>query len=347
MATIEKRKGKIKTIYRAKVRVRGYPPESASFNRLTDARQWAQRKEAEMRSGRYLSQAEGQRHTLAEGIDRYLRDVMPHKNDTTQDGQIPQLKFWKDKLGHKAIGKVTTADIAQVRDELSHSVANATVSRYLAVLSHLFTLAVREWGWVHDNPCLRVTRLREPQGRCRFLSDEERLRLLDACANSKNRLLLPAVVLAMSTGMRAGEQFSLRWNQVDLNAGRIILEKTKNRTRRGIPITGRALELLRELGRVRRMDTDLVFPGQRPTKPTDLRVPFANALAEAEISDFRWHDLRHTCASYLAMSGASLAEIAEVLGHKTLAMVKRYSHLSEGHVASVVSRMNAEIFGGK
>ena len=103
---------------------------------------------------------------------------------------------------------------------------------------------------------------------------------------------------------------------------------------------GYALELLQEHSKVRRLDTDLLFPGKNPEKPIDLRKPFDNALKQAEIADFRWHDLRHCTASYLAMNGASLAEIAEVLGHKTLQMVKRYAHLSDGHVSSVVESMN-------
>ena len=102
---------------------------------------------------------------------------------------------------------------------------------------------------------------------------------------------------------------------------------------------------MQERAKVRRLDTDLVFPAKDQTKPIDLRGPFETALGKAEIRDFRWHDLRHSAASYLAMGGASLAEIAEVLRHKTLAMVKRYAHLSPGHTAKVGERMNERIFG--
>jgi integrase len=125
------------------------------------------------------------------------------------------------------------------------------------------------------------------------------------------------------------------------------LHETKNGERRRVPLAGHALDLLREHAKIRRLDTDLLFPGNSNAhKPIDLRKPFENALKAAEITDFRWHDLRHCTASYLAMNGASLAEIAEVLGHKTLQMVKRYSHLSDGHVSNVVARMNEKIFGG-
>ena len=104
-------------------------------------------------------------------------------------------------------------------------------------------------------------------------------------------------------------------------------------------------DLLRDRAKVRRIDSDLVFPGRPPTRPASLRHAWETALQTAGIADFHWHDLRHSAASYLAMNGASLQEIAAVLGHKTLAMVKRYAHLSEQHTAGVVNRMNHVIFG--
>jgi integrase len=133
---------------------------------------------------------------------------------------------------------------------------------------------------------------------------------------------------------------------VDLQQGRILLEETKNGERRLIPLVGHALELLREYGKVRRLITGLVFPGRRrPDKPVNLQHPWEEALEVAGIEDFRFHDLRHSAASYMLMNGATIAELAEVLGHKTLQMVKRYAHLSEAHTAGVVERMNAAIFG--
>jgi integrase len=150
--------------------------------------------------------------------------------------------------------------------------------------------------------------------------------------------------------MRHGEIMGLTWDDVDLNRGRTVLHETKNGERRAVAITGHALELLKELAKIRRIDTNLLFPSkenrpQKPQKPIDLRAPWEAALKKADIRDFRFHDLRHSAASYLAMNGASLAEIAEVMGHKTLQMVKRYAHLSEGHTARVVESMNRKIFG--
>lgn len=380
MASIEKRTDAAGTAsYRVKVRLKGYPVQSATFTRLTDARKWAQATEAAIREGRHFKTSEAKRHTLAEMIDRYVRDVLPGKSSSMQAQQARQLAWWRSQIGAYALADVTPPLLAEYRDRLAASpVASpvrrgeakaepnarrtqspANVVRYLAALSHAFTVAVKEWGWVDDNPFRKVTKPKEPRGRVRFLSDDERVRLLAACKASTNPDLYPAVVLALSTGGRHMEIMGLRWPLVDLQRGVLRLEETKNGERRSLPLTGLALELMQARAKVRRLDTDLVFPrskpvkpkslterDSKPAKPVDLRAPWLAALKTAGIEDFRWHDLRHSAASYLAMNGATLAEIAEVLGHKTLAMVKRYAHLSTDHTAGVVARMNAAVFGG-
>ncbi len=142
------------------------------------------------------------------------------------------------------------------------------------------------------------------------------------------------------------EVMNLRWADVDLERGRAILHKTKNGERRAVPIGGVAHQLLTKLRCESVKDGGLLFPSNRNLNSSiDLRFPWERALMIARIENFRFHDLRHTAASYMAMSGASLLEIAEVLGHKTLSMVKRYAHLCESHTAKVMARMNEKIFG--
>jgi integrase len=222
----------------------------------------------------------------------------------------------------------------------------STVLRYMAVLSHAFSVATKEWQWLDDSPMRKVSKPKEPRGRVRYLSDDERDALLKACAASKSADLHVAVMLALSTGARLMELMSLRWPQVDLQRRVITLTETKNGEIRSVPLTGKALEMVTERAKVRRIDTDLLFPSKTdPHKPIDLHGPFSTALKNAAIKDFRWHDLRHTTASWLAMNGASLAEIAEALGHKTLAMVKRYAHLSNAHTIRVVESMNKKMLG--
>jgi integrase len=356
MANIEKRiSGDGKTSYRVKIRLKGYPSQSATFERLTDAKKWAQQTESAIREGRHFKTTEAKRHTLAELIDRYCRDVLPGKKSARDQRQ--QLQWWKAEIGRYTLADVTSSLLAECRDKLGREItvrnkprSPASVVRYMAALSHALTVAVNEWGWLEDTPMRKVTKPKEPRGRVRFLSDDERSRLLKACKESVNPYLYPVVVLALSTGMRQGEIMGLTWETVDLNQGRAILHETKNGERRAVAITGHALEQLKELSKVRRIDSKLLFPAnkiapQKPQKPMDLRSPWEAAIKKAEIEDFHFHDLRHSAASYLAMNGASLAEIAEVLGHKTLQMVKRYAHLSEGHTARVVASMNDKIFG--
>jgi len=182
----------------------------------------------------------------------------------------------------------------------------------------------------------KVTKPKEPRGRVRYLGDEERGRLLEECRKSESPDLYCALVLALSTGARRMEVLGLRWGQVDFHRRAITLLETKNGEIRSLALVGHAFELMDARAKVRRIDTDLVFPGRLRGRPVDLRASFETALKRAGIEDFRWHDLRHSAASYLAMNGATLAEIAEVLGHKTLAMVKRYAHLSQAHTTRVV-----------
>jgi integrase len=194
------------------------------------------------------------------------------------------------------------------------------------------------------SPFSHVRLLTEPRGRVRFLSEDERPRLLAACQASSNRHLYPLVILALATGARKMELLTLTWPQVDLGRALITLHDTKNGEPRSIPITGQALDVMRTHAKVVRIGTPLVFPRQDGRRPVDVRHAWYQALAQAEITDFRFHDLRHSTASYLAMNGASLVEIAEVLGHKTLSMVQRYAHLSEGHTRAVLERMTRAIF---
>ena len=141
------------------------------------------------------------------------------------------------------------------------------------------------------------------------------------------------------------EIWSLVWTNIDLERGLIILHETKNNDRRSLPLQSHAHKLMQERYKIRRTDTDLVFPSSKnPFVPFDFRVPFQRVIQNAFIEDFRFHDLRHSAASYLAMSGATLSEIAAVLGHKTLSMVKRYSHITDQHTSNVVKKMNRQIF---
>jgi integrase len=347
--------------YRVKIKIKGSPGQSATFRRKTDAKRWAQQTEAAIRERRHFKHLEATKHTGKQMLNRYIEQVLPTKGSHRPNQKI-QLEWWKSKLGDYLLADITPALIVQCRDELlgqetrlKRKRAPATVNRYLAALSHCFTIAINEWGWMEDSPMRKVRKCKEPRGRVRFLSEDERKALLEACRKHPSPYLYPVVVLAISTGARRGEILSLRRDQVDVARGRITLYETKNNEIRSIPLTGHALELVKDLLKVQHLKTDLLFPGKKRSgrlvsdedtsyKPIDIRAAWEEALKQSKIQDFRFHDLRHTTASYLAMNGATTAEIAEILGHKTLQMVKRYSHLTEQHTAAVLGRMNKSVF---
>jgi integrase len=311
--------------------------------------------EAAMREGRHFKHIESRKHTLGDLVDRYIDQVLPKKPDS-HDKQKSQLEWWKGKIGAHLLSDVSPALLAECRDELLNEItvrgtkrSPSTVVRYLAVLSHAFSIAVREWGWIEDSPMRKVTKPKEPKGRVRYLLDDERARLLIACKSSKNPYLYAVVVLALSSGMRHGEILNLKWSNIDLDKGKIVLFEAKNDETRVIPLKGLALELMKKLSADQSHGIfSYVFlsqKGQKIQKPADIRNAWEEVLKEAGIEDFRFHDLRHSAASYLAMNGATQVEIAAILGHKTLQMVKRYAHLSEAHNDQVIESMNNKIFG--
>lgn len=346
MATIRKHKAKSgKLTYTVSIRLRGHKPTHKTFDRKTDAKDWARSTEASIKEGRYGATAESQRHTFGEMIDRYL-SLTDHPND-----RINYLIWWKDKLGERSLANVTPADISELRDDLRSGKthkgtprSNAAVNRRLAYLSKVYSIAMKEWGWVEKNPCFLVSKLKEPRGRVRFLSYDERDRLLESCARSYEPHLYSFTVLALSTGARAGELQALRWCDLDLDKGIGILHHTKNGERRRIPITGPAKDLLIDMSKVRHIQHDQIFCHQDGRVPFNYYKSWQKAVNEAEVEDFRFHDCRHTAASYAAMNGASLIEIADLLGHKTLQMVKRYAHLSDQHVADVGEKLTQSLF---
>jgi integrase len=352
MASIRKHQTKDgQTKYYVQIRLKGHPPQTGRFDRITDARKWIQEVESSIRNNRYFKTAESRKHAFNQLADRYIASVLPQKK--TQSDQKAQLNWWKKQIGDMLLADITPSLISEYKEKLltdktikGKKRSSATVNRYLSVISHLFTVASKEWGWIRENPLSLVSKLKEPNGRVRFLSDDERERLLTACGGSKNQYLHTIVVLALSSGMRLGEILNLTWTNVDFKYQRIILEETKNGERRQVPLKGKALELLQQLQNKHILCSTLLFPSKYYfNKPTDIRSAWENALKRAKIKNFRFHDLRHSCASYLAMNGCSIVEIAGVLGHKTIQMAKRYSHLSDNHLSEVVSKMNEKILG--
>lgn len=236
-------------------------------------------------------------------------------------------------IAGEAAARLSTAQIERYvseRLESKRRPAPATVNRELELLRAAMRWAHRR-GEVPQVP--RVARLQQPPGRVRYLSDDEEVRLLAACSPRLRALVL----LALHTGARLGELLALRWRDVDLAAGLLHLERsapggdlgTKSGQRRDVPANAVARQVLDGLGRGDAVEL-LLGPWSAASHI------FAAAAADAGIPDVRFHDLRHTFASRLVMCGVGLRTVADLLGHRTLAMVMRYSHLSPGHLRDAV-----------
>ena len=287
MATIERRltKGN-KVRYRAQIRRRGFPTLSETFARKTDAVEWAETREREMQRGTFVDRREAERHTFGETLDKYVAEVMPRKPKSAAQ-QIPQCDWWRSKLGDKLLSSVRKTDILALRAELVTRTSASNANRYMSLLSHVFTVAVVEWEWLEASPIKGIKRLPEPRGRVRFLDDNERAALLRECRKSPAKELYPAVLLLLTTGARKNEVMSLKWSNIDFARGTIAIEDSKNKESRSVPLVGPAVNALREWGRIRRLDTPLVFPASRyPNRPAKIDRPFGIALKAAGIEDF-------------------------------------------------------------
>lgn len=352
MPTIIEVKGAKGTTYKAMVRKSGHPNRSKTFPRKSQAVRWGKQLEAKMDSGDSIESNEAAKHTLSQAIDRYIEGPLKEKAPYTQVSQSRQLDWWRSELGHVKLSLLKPPMIVEARDRLRNGTtlrggkrSGSTANRYLAVLSHLFTKAKKEWQWVETNPCESVGKLKEGERRERVLSRDEQARLIEACRASRNPHLECIVEIALSTGMRHGEILGLTWPDIDLDGGWATLRKTKNKSVRRVPIMGRALDLLREKSKLRRIDTKLCFPrALRPgseTKPIVTRPAFTAALKRAGLDDGEvcFHTTRHTACTEMASHGLTPSEIGAVIGHKTLQMVSRYSHVGDEHIRTRLMRV--------
>ena len=356
MATIEKRTNAAGAVsYRAKVRVKGEAPRSRTFKRLTDAKAWAAKTESDLGHGAYVPTTADRRRTLADLIEKYLTEYLPVKADNRDaDGHRAILAWWREQYGFVTLERLRPEVFTEARTRLAartnartgEPVSGATVNRYLAGISSVCKWAWKELGWLPGNPLLSVSKLREGEGVVRFLSDDERRALLEACRSSSDRNIHCAVVLALATGLRYGNLRFLRWEDVDRTTWTLTIRETKNGTARQVPVIGPAQAALAAQYEADPMGAGWVFKGSTDAAPADFNGKVWRAVRDAAgLRDMRFHDLRHTTASYLTQSGAGLAQVAEAMGHRTLAMARRYSHQNPEHVRATLASIAGKLEG--
>lgn len=368
MATIAKIQRKGGVAFKAIIRDRtGRPIKSKTFTRKTDARAWAKRIEGDQEKIAALG-APGAGIRVKQLVREY-EEQWSAKDKST----LPRVRWWSDQLGNLMLTDVTGAEIREVLERYAagkalrgdgigkdgkpkvaatnRARAPATVNRLRAAGSGLFKFA-RQRGYVQSNPFQGVASKTEHSKRVRYLDADERNRLLTACDASAWPKLKLLVVLALMTGARLGELKKLRWADIDFDRREALLRDTKNGDDRIVPLP---IPSIVELEKHRPKSggapiTDIKehrHIGKQPLfqsewfeyRVTDMRPYWKTALTTAEIEDFRFHDLRHDVASRLVMNGATLHEVASVLGHRSVQTTVRYAHLSVDHQRRLVDRV--------
>jgi integrase len=347
MATIEARHhGDGSKSYRVKIRLRGVQ-ESETFDRKTDAKEWAARRETEIREGRRFA---GTRKTLGEAIDRYLQEELPNLAATVKKGRRLNLEWWRARRGRELLTALERPDILDDLRELRKAgpkgrpVTFATCNRYKAALGAVLSCAVEDWHWLPSHPMRGGGRRKRPKGdretaRERELASEERERLWAACKESKDSRLYPLVVLAYYSGAREAELMGMEWARLQMyptvrdsatgerrpGVPRAEILDTKTGDSRILYFPGEAADILRAL--VPRL-SGYVFAGRKDSpedRPTFPRHRWEAARKVAGVSDFRFHDLRHCWAVSFVEEGGTLPQLMIAGGWKSSSQVSRYA----------------------
>lgn len=324
--------------WQAKIRRKGQPDQSKTFEKKDDAERWARDVESKMDKGVFADRNEAENTTLGELIDRFIKEFAPHHYRQRED----EKEAWRYQCAHlkRELGKYSLASVDQklvkkYRDDRKKIVSDSTVRKELYMLSKLFGYAEKEEeiALPRGNPVLKIRMPVDGKPRERRLSDAEWKKLEAECRASRNIFLWPAVELALESSARQGELLFVKWKNVDLVKGTAFLEETKNGESRTVPLSPHAIAILKVLPR---SIDGVVIPVQRMT----LYHVFKAAVKRAGIEDFTFHDLRHEGLSRLAERGDfSLLEMAAVSGHKTLQVLKKhYVHLHAENLAKKLAK---------
>lgn len=346
--------------WKAVIRKTGWPTTAKTFRLKRDAEDWARRTEDEMVRGLFVQRAPAERLTFDKALQRYLTEVTPTKRPLTQNGErkraVPLIAFF----GKYSMAAITPELVAEYRDKRLAGEdrktgggkpiprAANTVRLELALLGHLFTVAVKEWGLgLAYNPVLNVRRPAPGVGRNRRLAADEEKQLLAAVDAHSNPMLRWIVRIALETGMRSSEITTLRRNQVDVERRIVRLLETKNTLPRTVPLTVDATALFQQAlaHPIRPIDTDLIFFGEPgkdgKRRPYNFNKVWLDIKRSVGCSDFHFHDLRHEAVSRFVEAGLSDQEVSAISGHKSMQMLKRYTHLRAEDLVEKLDRLAA------
>jgi len=287
------------------------------------------KRKAEIAEGKFLDiRKEPDPIKFYDFAKEYLQWSKANKKPSTYNRDLSLMRQLNKEFEMKAIQEITTWQIEKYKARRKDEIKPASVNREIALLKHMYSKAI-EWGKAKENPAKKVKLLKGEVKRVRFLMPDEIQKLLSNCADH----LKPIVTVALNTGLRRSELLSLQWDQVNFDQGIITILNTKNHERRDIPMNETVKTTLKEMEK----KSPYVFCNGDGRNFLNVRRSFETALRKSGITDFRFHDLRHTFASNLVMEGVDIMTVKELMGHKDLTMTLRYAHLAPNHKAKAVN----------
>lgn len=327
MATIRKR-GPYQ--WEARIRKKGYPTQSKTFETKKDAEDWTSDIESEMRRGAFVCRKEAENTTLAEALDRYSREITSNKKGAPQESR--RIESWKrHPLSHRFLATLRGVDFAQYRDDRqAQGKSPSTIRLELAIISHLFNVARKEWGMESlANPVQAIRLPSAGRARDRRLQEDEEARILDAAKRSKSNEIEGIIIIALETGARRSELVDMQWEHINLATRTWHIPETKNGDTRTVPLSSRAKATLQ--GLLRRID-GRVWAMRHADGITQA---FDRVCKRAGVEGVRFHDLRHEATSrFFELGTLGIMEVAAITGHKDLKMLKRYTHLRAEDLAA-------------
>jgi integrase len=305
------------------IRRKGHDSICRTFNTKAEAERWALTIESEMGVGTYVDNRETLSTTLFDCFDRYAKEVVPLKKGAARD--LVRVRFWqREPLAKKYIGTIKQADVAKWRDaRIASGLSGSTVKKDLALLSHVFTIAIKEWGFPLTNPVIMIRKPKADPGRDRRLYEGEE----DLLLTNANPELRAFIIIAIETAMRRGEIYGLKRACIK---GRVAhLPDTKNGSARAVPLSKRAIEAINTLPL--RMDGSLW-----ELKVDAYTKGFNRLCEELNINDIVLHDLRHEATSRLFEKGLDVMQVKSITGHKSMQMLARYTHFKADELAQLL-----------
>ena len=266
--------------------------------------------------------------TFAELTARYLDEwSKPRKAKSSHERDRQIIANLNRVFGNRPAAEINREDVERYARTRRQEREGGTVNKELSLFRAIYNWSIAQ-GLLQTNPASRMQMFAENR-RSRFLRPDEQRRLLETCRRSRNGQLYHLVALALLTGLRRGELFALRWKHVDFEQRILLVERSKSGLPRMVPLNTEALSILRELGP--KGEEERLFAVR------SVKNSYRTALRRAGLTGFTFHDLRHSCASNLVNRGVNLFIVGKVLGHKTIGMTSRYSHLSNATVARAMN----------